>query len=110
MRQGSIWFDNLNPAEGSEQAGRRPVVIISGDTLNDTLPIVIVCPVTSSIKSYPTCVALSANRVNGLKNDSEVITFQIRAIAKRRLYKRMGRISPEQLREIMKGLFALLTH
>lgn len=110
MRQGEIWFANLNPARGSEQAGKRPVVIISGNTLNDTLPIVIVVPVTSKVKSYPTCVRLRTGRTSGLKNDSEAITFQIRVLTKKRLTKRIGRIGGEELREILKGLFIALTH
>ncbi|MEK7101971.1 MAG: type II toxin-antitoxin system PemK/MazF family toxin [Patescibacteria group bacterium] len=110
MRQGEIWFADLNPTKGSEQSGKRPVVIVSGDTLNDTLPIVIVVPITSKIKSYPTCVLLLANKTNGLPKDSEAIPFQIRAIAKKRLTKRIGHTNEEELREILKGLFLALTH
>ena len=110
MRQGEIWFANLNPAKGSEQAGKSPVVIISGDTMNDALPIVIVVPITSQIKSYPTCVMLLASRTNGLKKGSEAIPFQIRAIAKKRLTKRIGHIAEGEVREILKGLFLALTH
>jgi len=110
MRQGEIWSANLDPAKGSEQAGRRPVVIISGDTLNETLPIIIVVPITSKIKSYPTCVRLSANKTTGLTKDSEAIPFQVRAVAKNRLIKRIGNISSNELREILKGLFLALTH
>ena len=110
MRQGEIWFAELNPTKGSEQSGRRPVVIISGNTLNDALPIVIVVPITSKIKSYPTCVLLRPNRTNGLKKESEAIPFQIRTITKKRLVRRIGRIAPDELREIVKGLFITLTH
>lgn len=110
MRQGEIWFADLDPAKGSEQAGRRPVVIVSGNALNETLPIVIAVPVSSKIKSYPTCVMLRANRSNGLRKDSEAISFQIRAITKKRLTKRVGRITSDQLREIIKGLFITLAH
>jgi len=110
MRQGEIWFANLDPVKGSEQSGSRPVVIVSGDTLNDTLPIVIVVPITSKVKSYPTCVILSASKVSGLRKDSEAMTFQIRALSKKRLTKRIGRIGGEELRGILKGLFVALTH
>ncbi len=110
MQQGEIWFADLNPAKGSEQSGRRPVVIISGDTLNDALPIVIVVPVSSKIKSYPACVVLKADKTSGLKKDSEAISFQIRALAKKRLTKRIGRITADELRGILRGLFVVLTH
>lgn len=85
-------------------------MIVSGDTLNDTLPIVVVVPVTSKVKSYPTCVMLLANKTNGLTKNSEAIPFQIRALSKKRLTKNIGRISGEELREILKGLFLTLTH
>lgn len=110
MQQGDIWFANLNPAKGSEQAGKRPVVIVSGNTLNGTLPIVIVVPITSQLKSYPTCVLLLANNTNGLTKDSEAIPFQVRALSKRRLTKKIGHVTMEELREILKGLFLTLTH
>ena len=110
MRQGEIWSANLDPTKGSEQAGKRPVVIISGDTLNNTLPIVIVVPITSKIKSYPTCVRLPANKTSGLTKESEAIPFQIRAVAKNRLTKQIGSITNNELREILQGLFLALTH
>lgn len=110
MRQGEIWFADLNPTKGSEQSGRRPVVIISGNTLNEVLPIVIIVPITSKVKSYPTSVAINPTRANGLKKTSEAIPFQVRTISKGRLTKRIGRITPDELREIIKGLFVSLTH
>ena len=67
--QGEIWSANLDPTKGSEQAGQRPVVIISGNTLNEVMPIVIIVPITSKIKSYPTCVRLPADKITGLKKD-----------------------------------------
>jgi len=110
MRQGEIWSANLDPTKGSEQAGRRPVVIVSGDTLNDALPIVIVVPVTSKVKSYPACVRLPANKTNGLTKESEAIPFQIRAVAKNRLTKQIGSVTEHELKEILQGLFLVLTH
>ena len=110
MRQGEIWFADLNPTKGSEQSGKRPVVIVSGDTLNNMLPLVISVPITSKIKSYPTFVLLLASKTNGLKKDSEAIPFQVRAVTKKRLIKRTGHITEEELREILRGLFLALTH
>jgi len=110
MRQGEIWFADLNPTKGSEQSGKRPVVIVSGNTLNDALPIVIVVPISSKIKSYPTCVLLLASKTNGLKNGSEAVPFQIRAVAKNRLTTCIGHVTEKELREILKGLFLALTH
>jgi len=110
MRQGEIWFADLNPTKGSEQSGRRPVVIISGNTLNEVLPIVIVVPISSKVKSYPTSVVIKPMRTNGLKKTSEAIPFQVRTVSKKRLTKRIGRIAAEELRGIIRGLFVSLTH
>lgn len=110
MRRGDIWLASLTPTQGSEQSGTRPVVIVSGDTLNDTLPIVVVVPITSKIKSYPTCVLLRATNENGLEADAEAIPFQIRALATQRLAKKIGRIKETELQDILRGLFVALTH
>ena len=66
MKQGEIWYANLNPSKGSEQAGHRPVVILSGNLLNEYLPIVICCPLTSKIKNYKGNVVLQPNKENKL--------------------------------------------
>ena len=51
MKQGEIWYADLEPAKGSEQAGKRPVVIVSGTAMNISLQIVMACPLTSVIKN-----------------------------------------------------------
>ena len=52
MKQREIWMADLNPTKGSEQAGIRPVVILSGNALNDHMPVVIVAPLSTKIKNY----------------------------------------------------------
>ena len=52
MKQGEIWLTNLNPTEGSEQSGFRPVIIVSGDALNDNAQVVWCCPLTTKLKKY----------------------------------------------------------
>ena len=52
MKQAEIWRAYLNPSVGSEQSGLRPVVIISGNALNNNLNVVIACLLTSRIKNY----------------------------------------------------------
>ncbi|MEP7128197.1 MAG: type II toxin-antitoxin system PemK/MazF family toxin [Chitinophagales bacterium] len=108
MKQREIWFANLNPTKGREQSGIRPVVILSGNSLNDHLDICIVCPLTSKVKHYAGCVLLKKDKVNGLKEDSEIITFQIRAISKQRLTKKIGEITVEQLRRLKEGLIEII--
>ena len=98
----------LNPIKGSEQGGTRPVVIISGNTMNDSLPVVIACALSSKIKGYPGCVVVKARKESGLKQDSEVIVFQVRTLAHVRLIKRVGLVRPNEFREIMNALQEVL--
>ena len=51
MKQAEIWNVNLNPVKGSEQAGFRPVVILSGNLANEFLRTIIVCPLTTKVKN-----------------------------------------------------------
>ncbi len=108
MKQREIWFANLNPTKGREQRGIRPVVIISGNAMNDHMDICIVCPLTSKIKNYAGCVLLKKDKLNGLKEDSEIISFQIRTIAKERLVRKLGEITSEQLKNLKMGLIEVL--
>ena len=108
VRQKDIWYAELNPTQGSEQGGRRPVVIISGNTMNETLPVVIACAVSSKIKEYPGCVVLPAGKETGLKQDSEVVVFQVRTIALARLTKKIGVVGAKEFAAILQGLQEVL--
>ncbi|MEK7128690.1 MAG: type II toxin-antitoxin system PemK/MazF family toxin [Patescibacteria group bacterium] len=108
MLQKDIYWADLNPVKGKEQKGRRPVVIISGNTMNKNLGVFIVCPISSKIKNYAGCVKLEKNKINKLSENSEVITFQIRTIAKERMIKKIGEITDEQLKEISYSLNEVL--
>ncbi len=108
IRQREIWYAQLNLVKGSEQGGKRPVVVISGNTMNESLPVCIVCPLSTKIKEYPGCVRIKASKDSGLKSDSEVITFHIRTLAHARLSKKIGTISTNELCSIMQGLQEVL--
>lgn len=110
MKQKDIYWANLNPGRGREQKGRRPVVIISGNAMNDSLGIFIVCPISTRIKNYAGCLILKRNKINNLSSDSEIITFQIRTAAKERLVKKIGEITDQELREIIDLLNDVLTY
>lgn len=110
MKQKEIYIANLDPAKGKEQQGNRPVVIISGNILNNNLGICIICPITSKIKNYPACVIIEKNKMNNLSVKSEIITFQIRTITKDRLISKIGEITDQELQEIFNGLKKILTY
>lgn len=104
MLQKDIYLTDLDPIKGKEQRGKRPAVIISGNAMNKNLEIFIICPISSKIKNYAGCVKIAKNRINKLSEDSEIITFQIRTIAKERMIKKIGEITDDQLKEIFNSL------
>jgi mRNA interferase MazF len=96
----SIFWADLNPVVGSEQAGHRPVLVVSAEEANQALPIVAILPLSSyrrGRKVYPTEVFLSVQKT-GLSKDSLVLAHQIRTIAKERLAEKSGEVADEELR------------
>ncbi len=108
MKQGDIYWAQLNPTKGSEQKGQRPVLIISGNAMNDNLGMVIACPFSTSLKNYPGSVLIEKSKQNGLSKDSEVITFQIRSLSKSRLTQKLGSICPSELKRVIRALNEVL--
>ncbi|MEK9184974.1 MAG: type II toxin-antitoxin system PemK/MazF family toxin [Patescibacteria group bacterium] len=104
MQQRDIYLADLNPVKGKEQKGKRPVVLISGNMMNENFDVCIICPISSKIKNYAGSVKLEKNKINKLDEDSEILAFQIRTIAKERMIKKIGEITNEQLKEIFYSL------
>lgn len=100
MKKKEIWNVFFDPTIGSEQAGNRPAVIVSGNNLNNNLDVIWVCPITSSIHKYEGNPIIKPNSENGLKNKSEIMVFHIRSISKKRFKKKLGSISTEQMKQI----------
>ena len=109
MKQGEIWYADLNPSTGGEQAGLRPVVVISGNLLNQHLSVVIVMPLTTKIKNYKGNPVLSPSKINGLKTESEVLVFHVRSISKDRLVRKLGVIDKNDLVRAVNTLNDILT-
>ena len=110
MKQREIWYANLNPVKGGEQKGFRPVVIISGNVVNEYLKIVIACPLTTQIKNYKGNIILEPDEINGLSAKSEILIFHVRSISKERLIKKIGQISENQLEKLKDGLNDILRY
>jgi mRNA interferase MazF len=110
MQQGEIWYVDLNPVRGSEQAGFRPVVIISGNLLNTLAPVVICCPLTTQLKRYKGNLILEPSNTNGLERTSEVLTSHIRSISKTRFVKGIGALSAAEVLHIQQTLSDLMRY
>lgn len=110
MKQAEIWYADLNPVKGSEQEGFRPVVIISGNLMNQYLNTVICCPLTTKIKNYKGNVVLTPGDKNNLTRASEILTAHIRSISKERLVRRIGTVEAAELGKIVEGLNDMLKY
>jgi len=100
----------LDPVEGSEQAGVRPVIVVSRDALNEASPVVVVVPCTTwkpERRIYPSQIVLRAPE-GGLRVDSIALGEQVRAITKTRLRSHWGTLSPEALRRLERALAVTL--
>jgi mRNA interferase MazF len=97
MRRGDIFLVDLDPAQGSEAAKRRPAVVVSNDGANTVAArlgrgVVTVVPVTSRVaRIYPFQVLLPAADC-GLPRDSKAQAEQVRSVAVARLGERVGRV------------------
>lgn len=94
LKRGDIFFAELNPVQGSEQGGVRPVLVVQNDVGNNYSPTTIVLPITSRMSKakLPTHVALS-RRESGLSRDSVVLAEQIRTIDKVRLQQKVATLN-----------------
>ena len=95
VEQYSVWLVNLDPTVGSEIRKTRPALVISPDEMNDVLKTVIVAPMTTKVRGWPTRVKISFQGKEG-----EIALDQIRTIDKRRLVKRLGEIDPFKVSEV----------
>jgi mRNA interferase MazF len=108
--QWTVFRAALDPVLGSEQAGSRPVLVVSSEVLNEALPIVVVLPLTSAKpgrRVYATEVLLPAGSA-GLPANSIVLGHQVRTIAKQRLQAAYGRLDDPALRRAVKAAMAIV--
>jgi mRNA interferase MazF len=104
-RRGEIYYADLDPVFGSEQGGRRPVLIIQNDANNQYSPVIIVASITSTPArtARPTDVLIPAGEA-GLAKPSRVLLNQLRTLDKRRLERYVGRLSATQITQIDEAL------
>jgi mRNA interferase MazF len=110
VRRGEVYDARLDPTEGSEQAGSRPVVIVSRDAINEASPVVLAVPCTRLRRGrrvYPSQVVLRAPE-GGLEADSLALCEQVRALAKSRLGRRRGGLSQAAMSAVDRALLISL--
>jgi mRNA interferase MazF len=109
IKRGEIWWADLSPTRGTEQAGTRPVLIIQTDRANSTSPHTIIVPFTTKIRKaqLPSHVLIKAGQ-GGLKESSVLLCEQIRVIDTQRLTKRLGSLSASKMQEVNAALKIIL--
>lgn len=106
MMRGDVYDARLSPTEGSEQAGMRPVVIVSRNAINQHSPVIVVVPLIDAAnlrRTYPSDVLIRRPE-GGLTLDSVALTGQVRAIAKTRLLRQRGALSSEVVEQVVRAL------
>lgn len=105
MNRGDVYLARLEPVEGSEQGGTRPVVIVSRDAINRTRTHVVVVPLTrtQAARLLPSQV-LIAEGEGGLTADSVARTEHVRAVSKSRLIRHWGRLTRPAMESIEEAL------
>jgi len=105
--RGEIYWADLAPSVGSEQAGKRPVLVISHDLFNERSGTIIALAITSQPQRVSLPLALKLESAQ-LPKPSWVKISQIRTLSTLRLGKRLGRLSSEEIDQVIEGLFELV--
>ena len=94
-RLDEVWLVSLDPTRGSEIKKTRPCLIVSPDEMNQHLRTVIVAPMTTAHRPYPTRVGLTFQGKSG-----QVALDRIRAVDRDRLVQKLGAISPKTAQSV----------
>ena len=110
VKQFEIWLADLNPQIGTEPGKTRPVLIVQSDLLNQALhPSSLICPLTTNIKLKSEILRLHIEReVSGLREKSDVMIDQLRAIDNQRLIRKIGRLPENLIGKLKENLMIVL--
>ncbi len=100
LKQYQIVLVNLDSTIGSEIRKTRPCVIISPDEMNDHLRTIVIAPLTTSSKPYPTRVEVKHNKKKGL-----IVVDQVRTVDRQRITKVFGILSTKEISHLKSVLF-----
>jgi len=115
MKRGDIVLVDLpQTADGAghEQVGTRPALIVHDDATSDTLSVIMIVPFTSNMKAqrFPHTILVEPTEENGLMVQSILLVFQLRAIDKQRVTRKIGHLEDDLIKKVnqeMKGLLGL---
>ncbi len=101
FKRGEVWLANLNPTQGSEQAGTHPVIVFQNEIVSQFSTTIIAIPLTTSLRraSLPICIAIAQGN-GGLAQDSVVLCFQMRVLDKTRLVQKLAQLNTETIAQL----------
>ncbi len=103
-RLDEVWLVSLDPTQGADIQKTRPCLVVSPDESNRHLRTVIIAPMTTVARPYPTRVALTFQGKQG-----QVALDQLRAIDRQRLVRKLGRVSPKTAAAVSTVLVEMFT-
>ncbi len=110
IKKWHIYMADLSPNYGTEPGKIRPVVVVQSDLLNEVHPSTIVCPLTTQTDSHARILRIHLRaKEGGLKQASDILVDQVRAIDKRRLLRPMGKIGRLNCRLLHDNLLIILS-
>jgi mRNA interferase MazF len=102
--QDEVWLVTLDPTQGSEIRKARPCLVVSPDEMNRHLRTIIIAPMTTTERPYPTRVSLTFQGKRG-----QVAIDQLRAVDGQRLVRKLGRVSAKTAKAVSAVLLEMFT-
>lgn len=107
IKQYDIWLADLNPSAGTEPGKTRPVVIIQTDLLNEIHLSTLICPITTNVMTEIKLLRVHLKK-GQLDKLSDVLVDQVRAIDNKRLIKKLGHLTKEQIQILKNNIRIML--
>jgi len=109
MARGDLLLVSLPTSDGREQSGTRPALAIQTEVAGE--PMLIVAPITSNLNAlrFSFTIKIEPSEENGLMQDSVVMIFQMRAIDKKRILKKFGNLSSDDMQKVETEIRRLLS-
>ena len=95
IKQYEIVLVNLDPTIGSEMKKTRPCIVISPNEMNKFLETIVIAPMTSNSKSYPTRAEINHDKKKGW-----IVLDQIRTVDRQRIFKILGRLNEKEILKV----------
>ena len=109
IRQFEIWIANLEPRLGTETGKVRPVLVVQTDLLNKVHPSTLICPITSNVQEESEILRVNVKQGTcNLKESSDIMIDQIRAIDNRRFLVKVGKLPSALITKVKENIKIIL--